>query len=326
MQPVRHGLFLLAAIVLSLAVAACGQGEGSKPLRRDWLASPAIVEVNGASDVWVLGDVHGDYGRMVGLMATAGLIAPPATPTDAVWRGGTAILVFVGDAIDKWDRGYDVLVFLQALAAASTASGGQVIVLMGNHEANFLADPDDEKVVEFNRELRVQGIAPADVAAGRNALGRFLRGLPLAARIDQWFFVHAGNTGHTSIRDLALAILQGVEANGFGAEVLAHPASLLEAEPPWWESDGQEPEIALRSRVLALGVDHIVQGHKPGKIDFADGTSRPAGSIYAKYGLVYFADVGMSRGVGDSEGALLRVSGGAAEVFHANGSTGSVEQ
>jgi hypothetical protein len=42
---------------------------------------------------------------------------------------------------------------------------------MGNHEAEFLADPaDDEKAQEFLKELEKEGLDPKKVAAGRDNL------------------------------------------------------------------------------------------------------------------------------------------------------------
>lgn len=296
----------------------------SAPVARDWAAQPAIIEIETASELWVLGDIHGDYDRMVALLAKAGLVATPGATTAAEWLGGTAVLVCLGDLVDKWSKGFEVITTLAALQTAATAQGGQVIVLMGNHEATFLANPADGKVADFATELRARGMAPSDVAAGRNPTGQFLRGLPFLARVNQWLFVHAGNTKGATLKDLAVSIEKQVGASGFGAPILSSEDSFLEAVPPWWEEGETAPKTVLERFVTALGVGHIVQGHKPGKIEFSDGTDRPAGSVFQKFGLIYFADVGMSRGIDDSPGTLLHIRGNDVEVFYADGSTGAV--
>jgi hypothetical protein len=312
-------------LALVLAAHSCSSDSAPAPAHRDWAAQPAIVQLDSVADTWVLGDVHGDYQRMVALLARAGLVRAPSGPDDAEWRGGTAMLVCLGDLIDKWTAGYDAIIYLAALQASAVSQGGLVVVLMGNHDATFLANPADSKVADFADELRRRGMAPVDVAAGRDIAGQFLRGLPFAVRINQWFFVHAGNTDGASISKLDASITSQVEARGFGAPILSRSDSILEAEPPWWESGASDSRAALASIVAALGVEHVVQGHKPGKIQFSDGTTRPAGSIFQKFGLIYFADVGMSRGVDESVGALLHIVGASAEVFYANGTTGPVQ-
>ena len=56
-----------------------------------------------------------------------------------------------------------------------------------------------------------------------------------------------------------------------------------------------------------LGVHHLVFGHQPGKIKFADGTDRPAGAMYQKFdGLIFLIDTGMSRGVNSGRGAASK--------------------
>ena len=49
----------------------------------------------------------------------------------------------------------------------------------------------------------------------------------------------------------------------------------------------------------------VVPGVAAPQVDFADGTRRPSGTLFQKYGRVFLIDVGMSRGVGESHGALL---------------------
>ena len=65
-------------------------------------------------------------------------------------------------------------------------------------------------------------------------------------------------------------------------------------------------------------------GHQPGKVQFAGGENRRAGELSQQIdGLIFLIDVGMSRAVGYSTGALLRIHAGkpgkAGAVF-ANGS------
>ena len=94
----RLRLPLLAAI---LAYYACASAA---PVSRDWRAHPAIVEVDTAEPVFAVGDVHGDYVRLVRLLRAAELI-----DSQAHWTAGKSVLVLTGDLIDKGPRPVDVL-------------------------------------------------------------------------------------------------------------------------------------------------------------------------------------------------------------------------
>jgi hypothetical protein len=289
---------------------------------RDWKTYPAVVELETAEDIFAIGDVHGDYDRLVALLVAGKIIHPNVDVPDQVrWRAGKGILVCTGDLIDKGRQSLKVIALFRALQAAAAEAGGRVIVLMGNHEAEFLANPiDDDKALEFLRELDNKGLDPGEIAAGRDAkgIGTFLRGLPFAARVNGWFFAHAGDTHGRDLADLRAELQEDVDANGFGADILLGKKGLLEArlqKRPWWEKEGEEPgtsQARLERYVRALGVRHLVIGHQPGKVSFADGSMRPKGEMYQKFdGLIFLIDVGMSRAIDYSPGALLHIRGGA---------------
>lgn len=321
---------LLACSHSSTTIDATANGDDATeqvpdapaPLR-DWSAYPPIVEIDSTESVWVVGDVHGDYDRLTALLLGTGLIKAPSAPTDAQWLAGRSTLVCVGDMIDKWPQGLDVITYLAALDRAAQAVRGRVILLMGNHEATFLSDPKDSQVADFATELTTKGFDPARVANGEGEVGTLLRGLPIAARVNGWFFVHAGNTRGIRLDQLKANIITGMDARGFGAPVLLNSSSLLDSDPPWWEDSGK-PLATLQAYANALGVRHIVQGHKPGKIKFADDTTRPGQTIFQKFGIITFVDIGLSRGVDGTPGALLHIAGDTAEIVYANGTTGPV--
>jgi Calcineurin-like phosphoesterase len=174
---------MMGLISFSLASSVFGQPSA----KRDWNTAPAIVRVAHAPVIFALGDVHGDYGRLVDILLAGGLIRErPDKPNQVRWSGDNAILVCTGDMIDKGDHSLHVIALFQSLQADAAKADGRVIVTMGNHEAEFLADPDnDEKSEQFVAELKAKGITPRQLADGTDSLhaGVFLRSLPFAARI-----------------------------------------------------------------------------------------------------------------------------------------------
>jgi hypothetical protein len=293
---------------------------------RDWTRFPPVIERNAPAALFAIGDIHGDYERLLRLLIAARLIpAIPAKPELAVWGAGTSTLVVTGDMIDKGPRPVDVLHYLIALRTDARKRGGEVILLAGNHEVEFLATPDQKKSEEFVADLKRAGISPSDVVACRGDIGELFCSLPYAARVGEWFFSHAGNTEGFTLDQLAAGIEKGVDRSGFASKELTGANSLLEARltdgKEWFDApDGRTGEQQILSRnAAALGVRHIVQGHQPKTVKFADGAERKPGEMFQRWGLLFLIDTGMSRGVGDSAGAALRFSDGRAVAICPDG-------
>ncbi len=263
--------------------------------RRDWTRFPAIVSIDTPDEIVALGDVHGGYDRLVALLQADGLVRPDArAPGGYAWSGGKRVLVSVGDLIDKGGQSLPVLDLMMGLEEEAPASGGRVVVTMGNHEAEFLAKPGKRKVAEFDAELAARGIDARAVAEGRIAYGAWIRERPLAARVNSWFFAHAGRTAGLGVDALSARFRQVVDGEAWKSKFLVGDDSILEARL-WWKQEDVGRDLA------ALGLAHIVFGHDPGA--FA-----PKGVIVARQGGQLFRiDVGMSPAIDDSPGALLVV-------------------
>jgi hypothetical protein len=228
-----------------------------------------------------------------------------------VWSAGDSVLVFTGDMIDgdmidKGPRGVAVLRLIAALGREAREQGGEVIALAGNHEAEFLESVDERKHAGFIADLKSAGAAAGDVASCRGDIGEFLCGLPYAARVGDWFFSHAGNSGGRGIEELSRAIRLG----GYS---LTASDSMLEARlgngAAWFASpgSGMSERQLIASYARALGVKHLVQGHQHNEVIFEDGVVRRKGEMFQRWGLLFLIDVGMSREVNDSLGAVLKI-------------------
>ena len=327
----KHQRHLAALLLLLLALPLLGE-----TLPRNWGRCPAVVAIQTTEVVHALGDTHGDYDRVVKLLVAGKLIADaPASPEKVTWSGGRSILVVTGDMIDKWDHSLEVIALMRALVSSAASQGGRVVISVGNHEAEFLGDPTSEKTKEFQKELKAAGTKPKEVANGTDSegIGKFLRCLPFASRVNGWFFAHAGSTKGRTLEQLSRDLQTGVDEEGYDAKVLLGNKGLLEArmKPPWWEKEGDNP-IESIARLLgyadALGAKHIVFGHQPGTYTFNDGSKRTKGTMFDNFGgLVFLIDMGMSRGVDYSKGALLLIRhDGGAETATAVFADGSQEQ
>ena len=79
--------------------------------------------------VVAIGDVHGDARAFEEVISLAGLYRPSEG-----WIGGNAVLVQIGDVLDRGDEEAQVLALIRQLKAQAAAAGGRVVTLLGNHE------------------------------------------------------------------------------------------------------------------------------------------------------------------------------------------------
>jgi hypothetical protein len=184
--------------------------------------------------------------------------------------------------------------------------GGEIIVTLGNHEAEFLADPNNSKATAsdgIDVEISADGLMPATVASDSDPRGHWLRTRPLAARVGRWFFAHSGNTHGMSIAALDSMLGPALASGAYADPGITGTDSILESKD-WETSASLGPQYTS-----ALGVDHIVFGHQPAALG-------PTGSIATDgQGTLFRIDCGMSPDVNDSQGALFQVtSSGGQEV------------
>ena len=91
---------------------------------------------DGADRVVAISDVHGAYTAMVETLQRAKVI-----DDDLSWMGGTTHLVIVGDLLDRGPRSRDAMDLLMRLETEAATAGGNVLVVIGNHESmNLIGD------------------------------------------------------------------------------------------------------------------------------------------------------------------------------------------
>jgi 3',5'-cyclic AMP phosphodiesterase CpdA len=293
----RAAIARLSAAALLFASLSCDRA--ASPVARDFAEHPVIVDLPQPATLYAVSDVHGGYRRLVALLAAHHLIdAAPPTPAEARWAAGGAALVVAGDLVDKGPEGLEVVELLRALAGDAPKSGGVVVVLLGNHEAELLADPKNAKAEGadgLDAELRHDGLDPTAFVRS-DPRAAWLATLPFGLQVGGWFFAHAGDTSGKRASDLARAIEAGLASEGWSADAIIGDGSLLESRV-----FGDDASVGARD-AAALGVKHIVFGHDPHALGAAGEIAVSAD------GVLFRIDCGMSPDVDYSEGALLRIS------------------
>jgi hypothetical protein len=316
----------------TLVLFVCGSATFSAGASRDWTKYPPIVQLDTSEDVFAIGDPHADPERLLKVLAAAHLI-DASVPNIVKWSGGKSVLVITGDLIDKGPNSIAVIMLLRRLESDAADHGGRVIITMGNHEAEFLAqlcgDTSKQnktnrscKTNEFSKELQDWGSNPKEVASCIDDIGQFLCGLPIAARVNDWFFSHAGNTQSRTIQQLTADIEDGFFKKEFKTEELIGNDSILEARlnnkgpksMPWFQGgkSSTDPQVLLKQYADHLGVNHLVQGHQYESVKFSDGKNRKRGYFFQRYGLLFLIDTGMSQDLfmdSHSTGGALRITG-----------------
>jgi hypothetical protein len=275
--------------------------SGSTPVGRDWKTFPAIADVPATPTIYALSDVHGGYDRLTALLLANNLISQaPAKSTDAHWAAGSSTLVVTGDMIDKGPSSVEVLDFLMALQTDAKKAGGVVIVTLGNHEAEFLVDPSNSKAsgpAGIDTELTAAGVMPSSLASGADPRGAWLHLLPFGAKVGGWFFSHAGDTQGRTITVLESTLEGAVKAHpNYDDPEIVGTTSILESRA-WYSS-----ATTTTQNAAALGVHHIVFGHDPSALGAKGRIAVGPGGVLIRI------DCGMSPGVDDSTGMILRIS------------------
>ncbi len=100
---------------------------------------------SGVERIVAFGDVHGAYDALVDLLQDAGVL-----DEDLRWTGGTTHVVSVGDIADRGPESRKVYDLFMRLEKEARAAGGEMHVLLGNHEVmNMTGDLDYVSEAEF---------------------------------------------------------------------------------------------------------------------------------------------------------------------------------
>ncbi len=209
---------------LALVVSAAAAPVAATP--------SAQLQWSGIERVFAFADVHGAYSELATLLREAGIL-----DAQQHWAAGHTHVVSLGDLLDRGAESRKVMDLLMRLQAEAHVAGGQLHVLLGNHEAmNMLGDlryvaageyasyQDMEPAVErAQRRLTWEAEHGAGSAAafdqkfplgyfGHRAAfspngkyGQWLLTLPVAVMINDTLFMHAGPS--TLLRGMSLAEL-----------------------------------------------------------------------------------------------------------------------
>ena len=281
--------FRLRRIVLGVLVAA---------VLASWSAVSTVAgqkllpcEYQGVERVVAVGDIHGAYDRFVEILRAAGVVDDRAR-----WAAGRTHLVQIGDIIDRGPDSRKVLDLLEDLGNRARRAGGEVHMLLGNHEimrmlgdlryvspGEYAAFATEESVEVRDRYLKTltrdeRAKLPADlplgyvemrVAFGRTGqYGRWLRRLDTVIRVNGVVFVHGGLS--PEVGQMPCSVINDTVRRELTTDIdktRAAPLQSLAASPngPLWYRGLSEESAELTPKLDEIlnvqGAKAIVVGH-----------------------------------------------------------------
>lgn len=141
--------------------------------------------------VYTIGDVHGEYKKLLHLLHGNNII-----DKEHRWCAGDATLWFIGDLVDRGPDGIGVIDLIMRLQTEASAAGGSVGSLMGNHDLMLLAAyrlgrRSTGLGSSFIRRWRQSGGKQKDIASLTKAHLDWLSQLPFLTCVNDTLLIHA---------------------------------------------------------------------------------------------------------------------------------------
>ena len=227
--------------------------------------------VGGASKVYAVSDIHGEYEALKNILRAGGVVDDHGR-----WIWGDGHLVVAGDVFDRGLYVTECLWYIYGLEQEARSAGGRVHLLLGNHELIVLRGD-----LRYVHEKYLKGICrtariPYDDLYGPDMeLGRWLRSKPTVLKIDSVLFVHGGLSPECVDRslsrsDLNLAVRHNLDITPPRLASSDLPRFLFGSLGPFWyrgyhyEMEGKYPQASgseLSSILEYYGVGRVVVGH-----------------------------------------------------------------
>jgi len=228
-----------------------------------------------ADSISVISDIHGEYGSYINLLRAGGII-----DDENKWNFGTGHLVILGDISGKGEMVTEVFWHLFGLEKQAVIAGGQVHVLLGNHELMLLGNNSDYLNDKYLKVETLLNTRYHDLYSEQTVLGKWLRSRPVVITINNKLFVHGGISFEAAGKKLTVNRINRTFANKIIGKDLQSVYSdedlkfLCRADGPlWYRGYFEDPDFCENKLQYILNFfdkERIIVGHTPClEIDFA---------------------------------------------------------
>jgi len=264
-----------------------------------------------------VGDLHGDWRKAVDSLRAAGVAAVRDSDNEIVWVGGDAVVVQLGDVMDRGDHEIAIVKLLRDLHDQAQSQGGAVYMLNGNHESlNVCGDFRYVTPGGFVESALFAGLAEEDLKEwdmlARVRYAVYKPGGPMAMElsknpvvliVNDTAFAHGGllpthvNYGLEKLNQETAAWMRA-ERKADGGKATPPFLAMGDAKSVMWNRSQSREKFpspnerygacrALQQALEKAGASRLVVGHTP----------QLKGANCECDGQVWRLDVGMSYGV-----------------------------
>jgi hypothetical protein len=168
----------------TLLAPRCGY---AKPLQIRDRAEPLPMVKFSAPKLAALSDIHGQFHLLQALLQQHGII-----DAQQHWLFGDGHLIIAGDVMDRGPAVTEILWFLYQLEQQAREAGGQLHLLLGNHETMVLRGDLRYLNDKYQQVEQVLGTSYQQLYSADSVLGDWLRSRPVLVQVNDSVFVHAG--------------------------------------------------------------------------------------------------------------------------------------
>lgn len=140
-----------------------------------------------ASKIVALSDIHGQFDLMLELLQANKIIDKQGN-----WTFGDGHLVLAGDVFDRGPKVTEALWLLYNLEAQAQRAGGNLHMLLGNHEVMTLANDLRYLNKKYQDNAQQLGSNYPSLYSDTSVLGNWLRSKPILTIVNDVLFLHAG--------------------------------------------------------------------------------------------------------------------------------------
>lgn len=288
-----------------------GRDGKSYPVKKIYAPGPCNEETGG--DIFTVGDVHGKYKALVNLLENNGIIDPELN-----WSFGDGHLVMLGDIFDRGDMVTETLWLLYDLQIQAKRAGGNVHLLLGNHEIMALTGDERYLNAKYDYFAKYTQLPYYRLFDRNSILGSWLRSQNIIVQINGNLFSHAGISPPFAIFDYPFSEMNSRVQQFLNSDYIITEGSpediiLGPVGPQWYRgyrnlhnSQPLVPQQFIDNYLDSRGLKRMIIGHN----------EQPM--ITSAYGgRVISADVALDES-GDSAQGLL-ISGDKLYRCHADG-------
>ncbi len=214
----------------------------------------------GCSKLLVISDIEGNLPAFYEL-----LVAQQVVDARGNWIFGEGQLVMLGDLFDRGPDVTPLLWLLYKLEQEAQEAGGQVHILLGNHELMIFEGDLRYIHPKYRVQTRHTGIRYNRLFSTESVLGRWLRSKPAVVCIGDLLFSHAGISPAVLRLEYGLQeINELVHRRSMGRSVPNKATLLFGSEGIFWYRDWVDdpPGPKVLDQVLDFyGARHLIIGH-----------------------------------------------------------------